>query len=83
MRQSSEPISQLYSHSTPAEFTGDCRFCGTCGALIHPDRESQHTNYHATVQRILDELAKFAVAPTHTAWNGWLDLDNLREGDLT
>lgn len=81
--QYSEEIQKLFSNQSPAEFTGVCRFCGICGGLIHPDREDQHTNYHATVQRILDELSKFAVSPTATAWNGWLDLDNLRNGELT
>lgn len=81
--QYSEPIHELHKNGNPLDSIGDCRFCGICGALIHPDRENQHTNYHATVQRILDELSKFAVSPTATAWNGWLDLDNLRNGELT
>ncbi len=79
----SEEISQLHGNSNAQDFIGECRFCGICGALIHPDREDQHRNYHETVQRILDELAKFAVSPTAKAWNGWLDLDNLKNGELT
>lgn len=79
--QHSEPISELHKYSNGHEFIGDCRFCGICGALIHPNREDQHTNYHNTVHRILDSIA-------HEIFDGkitniWLDLDNLRNGELT
>lgn len=61
-----------------------CRYCNICGCAIFPDKLEQHANYHLTTQRILDELAKVLFEDkAGYASNIWLDLDNLRNGELT
>lgn len=79
----SEKVSQLFGNQTPSEFTGDLQFCNVCGGLVHPQKQDQHTNYHLTIQRVLEELAELATGGRARSSNVWLDLENLKNGELT
>lgn len=74
---------EIKGNVEPLVDLASCRYCNICGVTIFPDKIEQHSNYHLTVQNILTELTRLATGEGARVSNIWLDLDNLKNGELT
>lgn len=76
-------FSEIKGNVEPLVDLASCRYCNICGVEIFPDRIEQHSNYHLTMQRILELLSDKLNEAGQWATPIWHDLENLKNGELT
>lgn len=78
-----EPFKESNPHSNANETFAEARLCKICGAVLVPGQFDQHVNYHETTFRIIEGLIDKVGESGKWVTNLYLDMSNLKTGELT